>query len=235
MEEHAGTEAVNQQDVWDKQEHWVTACASLPKILGVHVFGVDMHTPSALQLTVFFPAEARLVSCLQAWEWGCYNTVVTFMPAVGNMVHVYPIYLLNYRVPCTCGQKRRVSWRQLGVQMSVSTERGSVSTTEPKANLPWVVRSSCPLALSSSPQQTPCWSSSSQTCEEGAWSGAYSDRSHYVPMLQIGLRNKMQGWCFTIGHCWCSNNKTTCVVYTYVPITLRQLRMLPSNQNFELE
>ena len=131
-----------------------------------HIFSIN-----AVDCLFFFPAEARLVSCLRAWEWGCYNTVVTFMPAVGNMVHVYPIDLLNYRVACTCGQKRRVSWRQLGVQMSVSTERGSVSTTEPEANLPWVVRSSCPLALSSSPQQTPCWSSSSQTCEEGAWSG----------------------------------------------------------------
>ena len=106
-----------------------------------HIFSIN-----AVDCLFFFPAEARLVSCLRAWEWGCYNTVVTFAPAVGNMVHVYPIYLLNYRVPCTCGQKRRVSWRQLGVQISVSTERGSVSTTEPKANLPWVVRSSCPLA-----------------------------------------------------------------------------------------
>ena len=52
-----------------------------------------MHASSALPLTAFFLTEARLVSCLRAWEQSCYNTVVTFAPAVGNMVHVHVNYV----------------------------------------------------------------------------------------------------------------------------------------------
>ena len=52
-----------------------------------------MHASSASPLTAFFLTEARLVSCLRAWEQSCYNTVVTFAPAVGNMVHVHVNYV----------------------------------------------------------------------------------------------------------------------------------------------